>query len=58
MDIRALHITVEDVKCRTQKEAKPLLSAKFVFDDHIRCMAAKQRLSKVTLFDILQKIKL
>ena len=24
----------------------PLLNARFVFDDHIRCMAAKQRLSK------------
>ena len=24
----------------------PLLSARFVFDDHIRCMAAKQRLTK------------
>ncbi|TKR67814.1 hypothetical protein L596_023905 [Steinernema carpocapsae] len=24
----------------------PLLRAKFVFDDHIRCMAAKQRLSR------------
>lgn len=46
-DIRALHIIVEDVKSRTQKQLKPLLNAKFVFDDHIRCMAAKQRLSKV-----------
>jgi protein CLEC16A len=24
----------------------PLLCARFVFDDHIRCMAAKQRLTK------------
>lgn len=24
----------------------PLLSARFIFDDHIRCMAAKQRLTK------------
>ena len=24
----------------------PLLSATFTFDDHIRCMAAKQRLTK------------
>lgn len=46
-DIRALHIIVEDVKSRTQKQSKPLLNAKFVFDDHIRCMAAKQRLCKV-----------
>ena len=26
--------------------SKPLLSATFTFDDHIRCMAAKQRLTK------------
>lgn len=36
-DSRCLHITIH----RT-----PILSAKFIFDDHIRCMAAKQRLTK------------
>ncbi|KAH7731494.1 hypothetical protein AAVH_00392 [Aphelenchoides avenae] len=45
-DSRALHVVVEDVRCRATKNATPLLSAKLVFDDHIRCMAAKQRLSK------------
>ncbi|TKR67801.1 hypothetical protein L596_023894 [Steinernema carpocapsae] len=45
-DSRALHIVVQDVKSRSRKDMAPLLRAKFVFDDHIRCMAAKQRLSR------------
>uniref|UniRef100_A0A914C4R6 FPL domain-containing protein n=1 Tax=Acrobeloides nanus TaxID=290746 RepID=A0A914C4R6_9BILA len=45
-DSRALHIVVEDVKSRANPNAPPLLCAKLVFDDHIRCMAGKQRLAK------------
>ncbi|VDD91083.1 unnamed protein product [Enterobius vermicularis] len=43
---RALHIVVNDVCSRSRKNSEPMLCAKFLFDDHIRCMAAKQRLSK------------
>jgi protein CLEC16A len=45
-DSRTLHVVVEDVKCRVTKSSQPVLSAKLVFDDYIRCMAAKQRLNK------------
>lgn len=45
-DSRCLHITVH--RGGATHNRTPLLSAKFVFDDHIRCMAAKQRLTKVT----------
>ncbi|KAI3413561.1 hypothetical protein GPALN_011051 [Globodera pallida] len=45
-DNRTLHVIVEDVKMRSQRAAKPSFDAKLVFDDHIRCMAAKQRLSR------------
>lgn len=31
---------------RSKQNLKTLIDAKFIFDDHIRCMAAKQRLSK------------
>lgn len=31
----------------------PALNAKFVFDDHIRCMAAKQRLTKASQHPLL-----
>jgi protein CLEC16A len=44
-DSRMLHVIVEDAACRSHN-GTPLLSARFQFDDHIRCMAAKQRLSK------------
>lgn len=41
-DSRCLHITIH----RGTTNRTPILSAKFIFDDHIRCMAAKQRLTK------------
>lgn len=43
-DSRCLHITIH--RGGTTKNNSPILSAKFIFDDHIRCMAAKQRLTK------------
>ncbi|XP_017076459.1 protein CLEC16A homolog isoform X2 [Drosophila eugracilis] len=43
-DSRCLHITVH--RGGVTHNRSPLLSAKFLFDDHIRCMAAKQRLTK------------
>lgn len=45
-DSRSLHINIH--KPATSQHTRPmsLLSARFLFDDHIRCMAAKQRLSK------------
>ncbi|XP_016949361.1 protein CLEC16A homolog isoform X1 [Drosophila biarmipes] len=43
-DSRCLHITVH--RGGVTHNRTPLLSAKFLFDDHIRCMAAKQRLTK------------
>ncbi|RZF48880.1 hypothetical protein LSTR_LSTR003260 [Laodelphax striatellus] len=39
-DSRCLHITIHHTT------TGPLIAAKFVFDDHIRCLAAKQRLPK------------
>lgn len=45
-DSRCLHITVHRGGATTSNRT-PILSAKFIFDDHIRCMAAKQRLTKV-----------
>jgi len=45
-DSRCLHITVKSSPtCQrgSRSTKSPLLVAKFVFDDHIRCMAAKQR---------------
>lgn len=44
-DSRCLHITIHRGGATTTSRT-PVLSAKFVFDDHIRCMAAKQRLTK------------
>lgn len=43
-DSRCLHITVH--RGGVSNNRTPILSAKFLFDDHIRCMAAKQRLTK------------
>lgn len=43
-DSRCLHLTIHRGGPTTSRT--PILSAKFVFDDHIRCMAAKQRLTK------------
>jgi protein CLEC16A len=52
-DSRCLHVTVLRPTSITGGPAasarpppKPLLAARFVFDDHIRCMAARQRLVK------------
>ena len=45
-DSRSLHITIHKPATSSHARPIPLLSAKFVFDDHIRCMAAKQRLTK------------
>ncbi|CAL2037595.1 unnamed protein product [Caenorhabditis brenneri] len=44
-DSKVLHVVVEGQPSRLKKR-HPVLTAKFVFDDHIRCMAAKQRLTK------------
>lgn len=46
-DSRCLHITIHRPLSSTTSSRIPLLSAKFIFDDNIRCMAAKQRLTKV-----------
>ena len=46
-DSRCLHITIHRGGATTNRT--PILNAKFIFDDHIRCMAAKQRLTKVSV---------
>lgn len=52
-DSRCLHVTVHNSPTKATSLSSgspihrlPLLAARFVFDDHIRCMAAKQRLTK------------
>eukprot|EP00092_Neocalanus_flemingeri_P019758 GFUD01021398.1.p1 GENE.GFUD01021398.1~~GFUD01021398.1.p1 ORF type:complete len:960 (-),score=279.18 GFUD01021398.1:290-3169(-) len=46
-DSRCLYVTVHKPSSGNSKGTPtPLLSAAFTFDDHIRCMAAKQRLTK------------
>nr|CAD2178867.1 unnamed protein product [Meloidogyne enterolobii] len=45
-DNRTLHINVEDVETRVKKSGKNIFSAHLIFDDYIRCMAAKQRLNR------------
>ncbi|KAJ9577624.1 hypothetical protein L9F63_005811, partial [Diploptera punctata] len=46
-DSRCLHITIHrPLSSGSSSNRIPLLSARFIFDDHIRCMAAKQRLTK------------
>ncbi|CAG0879516.1 unnamed protein product [Darwinula stevensoni] len=45
-DSRCLHITIHRPASSSVPNRVPLLSARFIFDDHIRCMAAKQRLTK------------
>lgn len=45
-DSRLLHVVVHKPSTPVQSRSLPILSARFVFDDHIRCMAAKQRLIK------------
>lgn len=46
-DSRSLHITIhKPVNNIYLKTSPPILNAKFTFDDHIRCMTAKQNLIK------------
>ena len=45
-DSRLLHVVVHKPSSSIHARSMPILSARFVFDDHIRCMAAKQRLIK------------
>ncbi|XP_033335665.2 C-type lectin domain containing ema isoform X4 [Megalopta genalis] len=45
-DSRCLHLTIYKPSSSSTGNRVPLLSTKFIFDDHIRCMAAKQRLTK------------
>lgn len=46
-DSRLLHVVVHKPSSSVHAtRSMPILSARFVFDDHIRCMAAKQRLIK------------
>lgn len=45
-DSRCLHITIHQPLSSGVSKRVPLLSAKFIFDDHIRCMAARQRLTR------------
>ncbi|XP_018047235.1 PREDICTED: protein CLEC16A isoform X2 [Atta colombica] len=45
-DSRCLYLTIYKPLSNSTGNRIPLLSAKFIFDDHIRCMAAKQRLTK------------
>lgn len=52
-DSRCLHVNVlrptliaGGVAAASRPPPLPLLSARFIFDDHIRCMAARQRLVK------------
>nr|XP_034180356.1 protein CLEC16A homolog isoform X2 [Osmia lignaria] len=45
-DSRCLHLTIYKPLSSSTGNRVPLLSTKFIFDDHIRCLAAKQRLTK------------
>jgi len=52
-DSRCLHVNVlrptsiaGGAAVASRPPPQPLLSARFIFDDHIRCMAARQRLVK------------
>jgi len=52
-DSRCLHVNVlrptsiaGGAAAASRPPPPPLLSARFIFDDHIRCMAARQRLVK------------
>ncbi|XP_017759314.1 PREDICTED: protein CLEC16A isoform X4 [Eufriesea mexicana] len=45
-DSRCLHLTIYKPLSSSTGNRVPLLSTKFIFDDHIRCIAAKQRLTK------------
>jgi len=57
-DSRCLYLTIYKPLSSSTGNRIPLLSAKFIFDDHIRCMAAKQRLvSNVTKSNFKQNFK-
>ena len=58
-DSRCLHITVKTspTNQRSSQSKVPILQAKFLFDDHIRCMAAKQRYVICNLITICKKYK-
>ena len=46
-DTRSLHITIhKPVTNANVRSNLPVLNGKFTFDDHIRCMTAKQNLIK------------
>ena len=45
-DSTCLHLTIYKPLSSSTGNRVPLLSTKFIFDDHIRCLAAKQRLTK------------
>ncbi|XP_070580658.1 protein CLEC16A-like isoform X2 [Ptychodera flava] len=45
-DSRSLRVTIHKRANSAHVKPTPLLAARFIFDDHIRCMAAKQRLTK------------
>lgn len=51
-DPRCLHITIHRPNSSIGINRVPLLTAKFIFDDHIRSMAAKQKLTKVKYYTI------
>ncbi|XP_071105280.1 protein CLEC16A-like [Haliotis cracherodii] len=56
-DSRSLHVVVHKPSSSIHARSLPLLSARFIFDDHIRCMAAKQRLIKGRLKARQQKMQ-
>lgn len=57
-DSRSLHITVHKPASSQHARPVPLLAARFIFDDHIRCMAAKQRLTKGRMKARQQKMQM
>ncbi|KAL4240827.1 Protein CL16A [Mactra antiquata] len=57
-DSRSLHITVHKPASSQHARPVPLLAARFIFDDHIRCMAAKQRLTKGRIKARQQKMQM
>ena len=57
-DSRCLHVTVHSPPHKVGMGKRiPLLSATFTFDDHIRCMAAKQRYVRVPSNIIIFSLK-
>ncbi|XP_041363000.1 protein CLEC16A-like [Gigantopelta aegis] len=57
-DSRSLHILVHKPSSSVHARPLPLLAARFMFDDHIRCMAAKQRLMKGRIRARQQKMQI